>query len=83
VSRQEATTCFTSAYVANRLPARFFLKGPKRWSHWAVDGAVDSGSLPLMCSTVTSQKQHGALQPLQHYVFTASEGLSTCLYRYD
>ena len=37
IYRQEVATCFTSASVANRLPARCFLRGPKVENHWAGD----------------------------------------------
>jgi len=35
VYSQEVTACLTSVSVANRVPARHFLMGAKRWKHWA------------------------------------------------
>ena len=35
VYSQEVTTCLTSVSLANRVPAKRFLMGAKRWKHWA------------------------------------------------
>lgn len=37
VCSREETTCFSSASATNSLPARCFVRGPKRWSHSARD----------------------------------------------